>query len=265
MDVATPLRASLFVLPFYNGRQICEGFRSASTIVIAGLLGGTLAVQAQSSPAPPIPAQPDASSAAPPSASTISAPAPTEALRPVLNHIHETLAGLSVSRWKAPGEVRSVTQRDIDSIQNDLSSTLPPLLSQANTPPPSVAGYFAVYRNIDAVYDVLLRVSETATLAGPQNDATNLQDALANLESARRSLGDAIIQTATNQQQELSSLHTAVAEAEAAAAAAAAKAAPPTKTVVDDGPASAPKSSSTSKRKKKAVPAPTATAPPAPQ
>lgn len=187
--------------------------------------------------------------------------APTEAIRPALNRIHEVLAGLNVSRWKAPGEVRSVTQRDIDSIQHDIASTLPPLLDQAAGPAASVASYFAVYRNIDALYDVLLRVSETATLAGSQSDADTLQGTLASLESSRRNLGDAILAAAANQEQELAGLRAAVARA----AAEAAKPIAPTKTIVDDGPAPPSKAASAAKKKKKAAPAakPPAASPPA--
>jgi len=182
--------------------------------------------------------------------------APTEAIRPTLNHIHEVLAGLNVSRWKAPGEVRSVTQRDIDSIQHDIASTLPPLLDQAAAPAASVASYFAVYRNIDALYDVLLRVSETATLAGSQSDADTLQGTLTSLESSRRNLGDAILTSATNQEQELTALRAAVARA----AAETVKPVPTTKTVVEDGPAPSSTTASTAKKKKKPT---TATNPPA--
>jgi hypothetical protein len=177
-------------------------------------------------------------------------PAATESLHPALNRIGEVAAGLSISRWKAPGEVRSVTQRDIDSIQRDLGATLPPLLDQAAAAPASVPASFAVYRNIDALYDVLLRVSETAVLAAPQADADNLQSALATLESARRELGDAILRLAASHEQEIVSLRAAVAEA---AAAAAAKPVAPVKTVVDDGPASPPKPPAAAKHKKKAA------------
>jgi len=192
----------------------------------------------------------------------LSAVAPSEAVRPTLNRISEVLAGLNVGRWKAPSEVRSVTQRDVDSIQRDIASTLPPLLDQANATPASVASYFAVYRNIDALYDVLLRVSETATLAGSQSDADTLQGALSSLESSRRNLGDAILLAANNQQQELIGLRAAAAAQAAAAAAEAAKPVAPTKTVVVDGPESSAKSSSTAKKKKK--PAPATTTVPAP-
>jgi hypothetical protein len=178
------------------------------------------------------------------------APAPTEALRPTLSAINESLAGLNVGRWKAPGEVRSETQRDIDSIQRDLSSTLPPMLDAANTQPISVASIFAVYRNIDALYDVLLRVSETATLAGSQSDAASLQKAQTSLESARRELGDAILRLADTRERELAALRAAAAQA---AAAAAATPPPPVKTVVVDGPAASTKGTAAVKRRKKPV------------
>ena len=175
-------------------------------------------------------------------------PAPAEALRPVLSQVNQAVAGLNVSRWKAPGEVRSVTQRDIDSIQRDIGSTLPPLLEKANTPPVSVASCFAVYRNIDALYDVLLRVSETATLAGSQSDATSMQTALSSLEAARRDLGDSILSVADSREQELVTLRAAAA---AQAAAAAAAPVPEKKTVVEDGPETTSKKAPPAKHKKK--------------
>ncbi|AXC13563.1 hypothetical protein ACPOL_4288 [Acidisarcina polymorpha] len=125
-----------------------------------------------------------------------------------------------------------------------------------------MASYFAVYRNIDALYDVLLRVSETATLAGSQTDGSNLQGALSSLEGARRDLGDAISQLAVTHEQELANLRSA---AEAAAAAAVAKPAAPTKTVVDDGPTASAKSAPSAKKKKKLASEPPPNAAPAPQ
>ncbi len=213
------------------------------------VLGAILAAAApwlvgQTAPAAP-------QSAAPPAA-------PTEAARPALNRVSEAVAGLNVSRWKAPGEVRSVTQRDIDSIQRDIASTLPPLLDRAAAQTASVAAYFAVYRNIDALYDVLLRVSETATLAGSQSDADTLQRAQTGLEGARRALGDAILAAANNQERDLTDLRAVAAQA---AAAEAAKPVPPTKTVVVDGPATPSKPTASAKKKKKAASAATAATP----
>src|ERR1700743_2791014 len=131
------------------------------------------------------------------------APKPSELVNPALGQISQTLAGLSISRWKAPSEVRSAAQQNADSLQHDLSGTLPGLLSTADSSPESVSAVFPVYRNIDALYDVLLRISETAELAAPQNEASSLSSALSKLESARTDLANAILNASKNTETEV--------------------------------------------------------------
>ncbi len=186
-------------------------------------------------------------------------PPPADIVRPSLNQISEASASLNISRWKAPSDVRLVAQRDVDSIQRDINTTLPPLLDRAAAAQSSVAASFAVYRNIDALYDVLLRVAETATLAGSSNEANVLEATLTSLETSRRTLGDSILQLAGNQEQDLVALRSAAAQAAAAASAVPPPA--PVKTVVDDGPATT-KAASPPKHRKKPVPAPPAGASP---
>ncbi len=152
-------------------------------------------------------------------------------LQPAMDSLHQTFASLNVSRWKAPGDVRGQTQSDIDSIQRDLNGTLPDLLAKAKAANSSVAPSFAVFRNVDALYDVMLRVTETATLAGAQRDAAQLEQSRAMLEHARAQLGSALLQQSQAQDAEVVQLR-----ATAAAAAAAVQQAAPKKTVVDDGP-----------------------------
>jgi hypothetical protein len=185
--------------------------------------------------------------------------APTEAVRPLLVELNTAVSGLSISKWKAPGPVRSAAQENVGSIQRDITGTLPGLLDQANAAPESLGPAFAVYRNVDALYDVLLRLSGTADLAAPDNEALSLQTTLVNLSGARKQLGEAIMQTATDREAELTRLRAAATQA----AAVQAQQAAPAKTVVDDGPAAAaPKK----KKKKPAVPAaPAAPAANAPQ
>ncbi len=55
--------------------------------------------------------------------------------------------------------------------------------------PAALSPAFAVFRNLDALYDVLLRVTETAALAGSGSDAGSLEDARAGLEDGRGKLG----------------------------------------------------------------------------
>ena len=184
------------------------------------------------------------------------APKPSELLNPTLSQINQTIVALNISRWKAPGEVRSASQQNADSIQRDLSGTLPGLLSTADAAPASVSAVFPVYRNIDALYDVLLRISETAELAAPQNEISSLSSALSKLESARTDLANAILNASKNTETEVVKLQASIQQA-----AAAHPAPPPTTTVVDDGPAK----TTPAKRKKKPAPAPATTAPSASQ
>ena len=171
-------------------------------------------------------------------------------VQPALDDVQRSISGLNIARWKAPGDVRSVAQQNANSIQRDLANTLPGLLTQADTSPGSVSPSFSVYRNIDALYDVLLRVSETANLAAAQNEADSLASALQQLESARRQLGDSILSDSRQHEAELIQLQTALK----AASAQQAQQPPPKASVVDDGPAATP---APKKKKKPAVKPPT--------
>jgi hypothetical protein len=189
------------------------------------------------------------------SASAQNAPADGSAsvsstLRPALAQVGQTLGSLSIKKWKAPNEVRSAADQDVGSIQRDLNGTLAGLMQQADAAPGSVPQAFAVYRNVDALYDTLLRVVLTANLAAPDNEASALQSALSSLEGARASLGQSILSNSQAQQTELIRVRTALSKVAAAPA-------PPAKTtVVDDGPAS-----STKTKKPTRKPSSTATKP----
>ena len=151
-------------------------------------------------------------------------------VRPALSQVAQALNSVSTRRWKAPQPVRDEADEDITSIERDLNGTLAGLLQQADAAPGSVPAAFAVYRNIDALYDTLLRVVETAELAAPESDEAQLESALKSLEGARGSLGDTILSGAQSQQTELVRLRTVIATA-------AAQQKTPTKTiVVNDGP-----------------------------
>jgi hypothetical protein len=166
-------------------------------------------------------------------------------------HLRRALDSINVPKWKAPGDVRQTTLSDIDSMQRDVTGTLPDLINAALGDPSKVSPAFAVYRNVDALYDVLLRVSETAQLAG-SNDGRLLEDQRSTLEDARTQLGAALLQSSQAQDSEVVRLRTAPVVA-----------APPpasTKTVVDDGPVT--KSKTAKKRVHKPAPAPAAPANP---
>jgi hypothetical protein len=165
-------------------------------------------------------------------------------------HLRRALDSVNVPKWKAPGDVRQTTLSDVDSMQRDVADTLPNLINTALADPAKVSPAFSVYRNVDALYDVLLRVSETAQLAG-SNDARLLEDQRAALEDSRTQLGAALLQSAQAQDAEVVHLR--------ATAAAAPPPPPATKTVIDDGPST--KAKATKKRVHKPAPQPGTTPP----
>lgn len=186
-----------------------------------------------------------AKSAAPPA--PIPTPISTDDLRPAMDRLGLSVSAINVARWKAPNEVKTQAQADIASIQRNLNTTLPELLNQAQLAPTSVAPAFAVYRNVSALYDVLLRVAETAMLTGPQQDAASLDEALRRLDLARKSIGNGILDAAASRDAELSQLRASAAQMAAQAAQA-----PPRKVVVNDGP---PATAAKKKKKPAAPPA----------
>jgi hypothetical protein len=198
-------------------------------LVVSGACVGSGAARGQAAPA------------APPAGTGF----PTATLRPALANVQNTIANLNVGHWKVPAEMRAAVQQDIGSMQRDLNATLPGLVAQAEANPAALSPAFAVFRNLDALYDVLLRVTEMAALSGAGSDAGSLEDARAGLENGRGKLGTWLLQSISAQDAQVVHLQTALAARPAAAPAAA-----PNKIVIDDGPQN-PKP-----RKKKPAPAP---------
>ena len=205
------------------------GCRFNAVLPVFALLASSALAMAQ---APP---QSAAAPAGPAPVSVSTGPA-LASLRPALDQVGSAVANLRIGHWKTPGDIRKGTEEDVASIQRDLSTTLPPLLDQAQASTSgqvTLAPSFAVFRNIDALYDVLLRVTEMATLAGSQVEATRLEDARSALELARAQLGNLLLAGVSAQDAELARLRAQKVEA--------AKTPPPapTKTVVNDGPETA--------------------------
>lgn len=156
----------------------------------------------------------------------------TGTVRPALAQVGQALSQINIDKWKAPGQVRSAAAEDVSSIQRDLNGTLAGLMQQSDASPGSVSAAFAVYRNVNALYDTLLRVDETAGLAAPDRDMSALDGALNQLEAARNVLADQILSGTEAQQADIGRMRAALASAPAAPRSA-------KTTVVDDGPAPA--------------------------
>jgi hypothetical protein len=158
--------------------------------------GAALFLAAQTAPTP--------ASAPPP-------PAPPSAtLQPSLDVLRTALTIIRVDRWKAPNAIRDEAQSNLGSIQRDVQSTLPALLATADAAPTSAAKTLPAYRNVEALYDVVLRVDTAARLAAPPDQSSALDQALARLDDGRRALGDQLQQTAAAQDAQVIHLQAAL-------------------------------------------------------
>ena len=141
----------------------------------------------------------------------------SDLVQPALTNLQRTLGTVDVEKWKLSRPARDDARRNVDSIRQDITTTLPPLMSAGDAAPGSVPAEFAMLRNVDALYDVALRLSATATLAAPPAQAAALDQALGDLLQARRSLGDRTQADATTQQRTLAEMGGKVRAAAAAA------------------------------------------------
>ncbi|HTD96017.1 MAG TPA: hypothetical protein VK627_03785, partial [Edaphobacter sp.] len=162
----------------------------SSALLLATLCGSGAAFAAQDS----VPSQPSAAQ---------TSKTPSAILQPALDTLRQTLELLQPERWKTSNAIREEADANINSIRRDLDATLPPLLAAADGAPNSVVQVLPVFRNVEALYDVLLRVSEAGKTSAPSQQSTALDQAITSLEAGRRALGDSIQSAALAQEQQV--------------------------------------------------------------
>lgn len=139
-----------------------------------------------------------------------SAPAgPSATLRPALDAVLGALNTIKTDRWKR-GSVRDEAGQDIGSVVSDIQVNLPPLLREADAAPSLISKQIPVVRNVDALYDVLLRVVEAARIAGPGDQADALTNALNTLSKARLAVYDQMQLTSAGQEKQMTDLRLTV-------------------------------------------------------
>ena len=161
------------------------------------------APSAQSAPV----AQPSSSSA--PNPDGVAGSTPSGVLKPSLDALEQTITGLQLEKWKK-GPVREEAAANISSIQRDLESTLPSLLAAADQAPGAMSKTLPVSRNVAALYDVLLRVVDSARMVAPGDQFTQLQDAMTGLEKGRHGLDDQMQDRSTTQEKQIGDLQVAL-------------------------------------------------------
>jgi hypothetical protein len=137
------------------------------------------------------------------------------------------LVRLRIEKWKADGSYKRQALGNVDSIQRNLQGALPEIVGQLRNAPEDLPTTFKLYRNLDALYDVLGGVVEGAGAFGSKDDLQALSNDLNAFEGSRRQLAERIEGLAASKEADIARLSAALKTAQAAAE-------PPKKIVVDD-------------------------------
>jgi hypothetical protein len=152
-------------------------------------------------------------------------------LEQVSQAMQVNLAKLRIDKWKTDSNTKRSTQADVESIERNLQMALPEIIGQLRASPENIAATFKLYRNLDALYDVVGPVVESAGAFGSKDEFQSVQNDLSSLERSRRALAERMETLASSKEGELTQLRTQVRDLQAAAAP---PPAPPKKVVVDD-------------------------------
>lgn len=195
-----------------------------------------------------------------PAASSVNAPTPgaqqethsppvlpdLDRLQTASSAIDGAIGRLKIEKWKADGNSKRQAESNAESIQRNLRSALPGMIANVRSAPQDLAAQFKLYRNVNALYEVMSSVTESTGAFGPKSDYDALAQQLDVLDGIRRNLADSIEQLTASTQTQLNQLQGQVQTLQAQAKANAAP--PPKKVIVDD--TEPVKKSSTAHKKK---------------
>jgi hypothetical protein len=88
------------------------------------------------------------------------------------------LVKLRIEHWKADNAYKRGALGNVDSIQRNLQGALPEMIAQLRTAPEDLPATFKLYRNLDALYDVVGSVVEGAGAFGSKDDLQSLSNDL---------------------------------------------------------------------------------------
>ena len=136
---------------------------------------------------------------------------------------------LRIERWKTDATYKKQALTNVDSIQRNLQGALPEIMGQLRAAPEDLSATFKVYRNLDALYDVLGSVVESAGAFGTKDDFQSLSTDLNQFEGARKQMAARIEGLSSSKEAEIVRLRNELKTAQASI-----PVAPPKKIVVDD-------------------------------
>jgi hypothetical protein len=139
------------------------------------------------------------------------------------------LSKMRVEKWKADSGTKRQAEGNSESIQRNLKSALPEIISELRASPESLTSTFKLYRNLDALYDVFESVAESAGAFGSKDEFQSLENDVSTFERLRRSVAERMETLAGAKESEVTRLRAALQSAQANT-----PAPPPKKIVVDD-------------------------------
>lgn len=156
------------------------------------------------------------------------------------------LVKLRIERWKTDKNSKEQALSNVDSVQRNLQGALPEIIAQLRAAPEDLPASFKLYRNLDALYDVLGNVFELTGAFGSKDEAQSLGNDLTAFEDSRKQMASRIENLSAAKEAEIVRLRTDLKKAQAAV-----PAEPPKKIVVDDTepPKPAPKKKPATKPK----------------
>ncbi len=139
------------------------------------------------------------------------------------------LVKLRIEKWKTDNSYKKQALGNVDSIQRNLQGALPEIIGQLRGAPENLPTSFKLYRNLDALYDVLGSVAEGAGAFGSKDDLQSLSNDLASFEGSRKQLAERIENLSSAKESEITRLQTELKTVRAEL-----PTTPPKKIVVDD-------------------------------
>jgi hypothetical protein len=136
------------------------------------------------------------------------------------------LGNLRVEKWKADSQVKQQATENAASIRRNITAALPEVIGAVRSSPQSLAANFKLYRNLNALYDVVSNLAESAGAFGKRDEYATIAPHVAALDEIRHSYTDLLQQMSANADDR-------IAAAQRAQAAAATQM-PPKKIIVDD-------------------------------
>ena len=120
------------------------------------------------------------------------------------------LSRLRVEKWKMDSGYKRQTEGNVESIQRNLKEALPEIVGQLRNSPEDLGGTFKLYRNLDALYDVLGSVAESAGAFGSKDEFQSLSNDLNSFERIRRAFADRMENLTTSKENEIGALRSQV-------------------------------------------------------